>query len=212
MLNESRVGLGHFGPTQTGTSELESAFDAIGFDESYLSRVQFARRDYNRIKAIKDHIWGMIEIEPGDAWLLDSPLFQRMRRVRQTGFTYLTYPNANHTRFEHSLGVYFVVKRLLATFRRTKEAFSIESQRGHQNVDFTPAAYDRHSRQARLVLHASLLHDVGHAVFSHVSERLFSTYSDDLKIGQRTVLQFADDSSRNMSLSTATSKLAEVSL
>src|ERR1700680_194598 len=79
------------------TSALESAFDAIGFDEGYLSTLQDARGNYNRIKAIKDHIWGMIEIEPGDAWLLDSPLFQRMRHVRQTGLTYLTYPNANHT-------------------------------------------------------------------------------------------------------------------
>src|SRR5665213_3137034 len=95
------------------TSALNSAFDAVGFDESYLSRSKSTRRSYNRIKAIKDHIWGMVEIEPADAWLLDSPLFQRMRHVRQTGFTYLTYPNSHHNRFEHSLGVYFVVKRLL---------------------------------------------------------------------------------------------------
>jgi hypothetical protein len=85
------------------TSALEAAFDAVGFDENYISRLALVRRNYTRRKAIKDHIWGMIEVEPGDAWLLDSPLFQRMRHVRQTGFTYLTYPNAHHTRFEHSM-------------------------------------------------------------------------------------------------------------
>jgi HD superfamily phosphohydrolase len=173
------------------TSELESSFDAIGFDESYLSTLKEARRKYNRIKAIKDHIWGMIEIEPSDAWLLDSPLFQRMRHIRQTGLTYLTYPNAHHTRFEHSLGVYFVVKRLLATFRRTKEAFNIAAQhRTYLDIRFTPVAYERHSRQERLLLHAALLHDIGHAVFSHVSERLFAANSDRLRIGKKSIQQF----------------------
>lgn len=176
---------------QEWTLALDSAFDAVGFDEAYLAKLTLARRSYNRIKAIKDHIWGMIEVEPADAWLLDSPLFQRMRHVRQTGFTYLTYPNAHHTRFEHSLGVYFVVKRLLATFRRSKEAFEIESeQRGDHSTRFRPTDYNRDSEKVRLLLHAALLHDVGHGIFSHVSERLFNSNVAKLKIGRKSVEQF----------------------
>jgi deoxynucleoside triphosphate triphosphohydrolase SAMHD1 len=175
------------------TSALEAAFDKVGFDQDYISSLDDARRKYNRIKAIKDHLWGMIEIEPQDAWLLDSPLFQRTRRVRQTGLTYFTYPNANHSRFEHSLGVYFVVKRLLATFRRTEEAFDIaKQQRPYHDVRFAPVAYARRSREERLILHAALLHDLGHAVFSHVSEKLFSA-NPHLKMGSKTVLQFRQD-------------------
>jgi HD superfamily phosphohydrolase len=170
------------------TDALNKAFDAVGFSESYLANLPNIRRSYNRIKAIKDHIWGMIEIEPGDAWLIDCPLFQRMRHVRQTGFTYLTYPNAQHTRFEHSLGVYYVVKRLLATFRRTREASNLESrQLGQMDPGYRPTAYDRDSRQARLVLHAALMHDLGHAVFSHVSERLFAGKANRLNIGSKPV-------------------------
>lgn len=173
------------------TSALNSAFDVIGFDEAYLSKLGSARRSYNRIKAIKDHIWGMVEVEPADAWVLDSPLFQRMRHIRQTGFTYLTYPNAHHNRFEHSLGVYFVVKRLLATFRGTKEALEFESeQRGDQPLRLKPADYNRSSKEVKLLLHAALLHDAGHAIFSHVSERLFSSNASQLRIGKMTVKQF----------------------
>ena len=135
----------------------------------------------------------MIEIEPGDAWLIDCPLFQRMRHVRQTGFTYLTYPNAQHTRFEHSLGVYFVAKRLLATFRRTKEAFEYESRRGGRSEDgFRPTDYPSTGRPARLLLHAALLHDVGHAAFSHVTERLFAGRADRLTIGEQPVSCFRE--------------------
>lgn len=173
------------------TSALDAAFDSIGFDENYITSLDQLRRNYTRIKAIKDHIWGMIEVEPGDSWLLDCPLFQRMRHVRQTGFTYLTYPNAQHTRFEHSLGVYFVVKRLLATFRRTREAFEFEvRQRGQPDGGFWPTDYERISRPVRLLLHAALLHDVGHSVFSHVSERLFASKAGRLKIGNKTVSLF----------------------
>jgi deoxynucleoside triphosphate triphosphohydrolase SAMHD1 len=172
---------------------LDAAFDAVGFDDSFLSKLEITRRNYNRLKAIKDHIWGMVEIEPTDAWLLDSPISQRMRHVRQTGFTYLTYPNAHHTRFEHSLGVYFVVKRLLATFRRTRDAFDIENRQfGSQQARFRPADYDRNSRQVRLLLHAALLHDAGHAIFSHVSERLFESHPDELRIGKKLVREFRE--------------------
>lgn len=69
-------------------------------------------------KMIKDPIHGSIEFE-GQAELelksmLSNPFFQRLRRVKQLGFSDHVFPSATHSRFAHSLGVYAVAKRLLA--------------------------------------------------------------------------------------------------
>ena len=56
------------------------------------------------MKIIKDPVHGYVEVEDWALPLLDSPMLQRLRYVKQLGFSYLVYPGANHTRFEHSLG------------------------------------------------------------------------------------------------------------
>ena len=61
-----------------------------------------------RPPVFRDPIHGLLRIEPGDEFLvelIDSPEFQRLRRVRQLGVSHFTYPGAEHTRFNHSLGV-----------------------------------------------------------------------------------------------------------
>ena len=78
---------------------------------------------------------------------LDSPAIQRLRYIRQLGFSYLVYPGANHTRFEHSVGYDALAGVACRQFGLSKE--------------------DR-----VLVLVAALLHDVGHGPFSHASEPL----------------------------------------
>jgi len=55
-------------------------------------------------KIIKDPVHGYVEIGEPFLPLLDSPILQRLRYIRQLGFSYLVYPGAHHTRFEHSLG------------------------------------------------------------------------------------------------------------
>ena len=60
------------------------------------------------MKIIKDPIHGYIEVEDFALALLDSPILQRLRYIKQLGFSYLVYPGANHTRFEHSLGTMFL--------------------------------------------------------------------------------------------------------
>ena len=85
--------------------------------------------------------------------MIDSPLVQRLRYIHQTAFTYLVYPSANHTRFEHSLGVANIVSRICHSL---------------QNKNDTAEAIDvSNIRELRL---AALLHDVGHGPFSHSSE------------------------------------------
>ena len=86
------------------------------------------------------------------AWrLLDTKEFQRLRRIRQLGFSDLVYPGATHTRFAHSIGVYHMARRLLDVIAR-------EQGPNH----------DRY--RARGALLAALLHDVGHGPFSHAFE------------------------------------------
>ena len=65
------------------------------------------------MKTIKDSVHDHIEVEGVALDLLDTPAVQRLRRVRQLGTVGLVYPSANHTRFEHSLGVYHLARRAL---------------------------------------------------------------------------------------------------
>jgi len=96
---------------------------------------------------IKDGIHGHIDIKGVARELMDTPEVQRLRRIQQLGNTSLVYPSANHTRFEHSLGVYH-----LAT----------------QAIDrLEPGEYD-----ATCIRAAAILHDIGHGPFSHNTEPL----------------------------------------
>ncbi len=91
---------------------------------------------------IKDSVHDHIEISGVAEPLLDTPAVQRLRRISQLGTVELVYPSANHTRFEHSLGVYHLADRALS----------------HLGIEGT---------QAERVRAAALLHDVGHSPYSH---------------------------------------------
>jgi hypothetical protein len=66
----------------------------------------------NKQKIIHDPVWGTCEYEPWEVSLLELPVFQRLRGLRQTGFANLTYPAAEHSRFQHTLGVVEAASRL----------------------------------------------------------------------------------------------------
>jgi len=108
---------------------------------------------------IKDSVHDHIEVTGVAADLLDTPAVQRLRRIRQLGTVSLVYPSANHTRFEHSLGVYHLADEAL----------------DHLGVA---------GRTAERVRAAALLHDVGHPPFSHNVEDLLhrhtGKYHDDV--------------------------------
>src|SRR5262245_40177593 len=65
-------------------------------------------------KEVNDPVWKTLTIYPLEVVLLDSPLFQRLRRVRQLGVAHLVYPGAIHTRFEHTLGIVHQVQRVIS--------------------------------------------------------------------------------------------------
>ena len=101
-------------------------------------------------KIIKDPVHGYVEVEDFILPLLDAPAIQRLRYVRQLGFSYLVYPGANHTRFEHSLGTMHLADVACQRFGLSPE-------------------------NRALVLASALLHDVGHGPFSHASEPLMES-------------------------------------
>lgn len=106
---------------------------------------------YNKRKIINDPVHGFISI-PSELHydLIQHPYFQRLGRVKQLGMSYLVYPGAQHTRFQHSLGAMFLMEEAIAQLR----------SRGNEITD----------EEADAVLAAILLHDIGHAPFSHVLE------------------------------------------
>lgn len=103
---------------------------------------------------LRDAIWGDIALGPRELALIDTPEFQRLRRVRQLGVTHLVFPGATHTRFEHSLGVFHLAGVVLERLRTASAAPQIPDE------------------DARSFLAAALLHDVGHYPFSHAIEEL----------------------------------------
>jgi HD superfamily phosphohydrolase len=112
------------------------------------------------MEAIKDSVHDHIEVEGVARALLDTPPVQRLRRITQLGTVTYVYPSANHTRFEHSLGVYYLAREALS----------------HLGIE---------GQQAERVRAAALLHDVGHAPYSHNVEALIyrrtGKYHDDVE-------------------------------
>lgn len=112
-------------------------------------------------EVIRDSVHNLIPLtgEEGAmiAELIDRPEFQRLRRIRQLGLGFLTYPGAEHSRWVHSLGVCHVARRMLDALR---------TRHGDGSAEYTELASLR-----KEILAAGLLHDVGHGPFSHVFER-----------------------------------------
>ena len=95
--------------------------------------------------------------------VISQPAFQRLRRVRQLGWTDYVFPGAMHTRFEHSLGVMNMASMLYD---------SIVARSGdilRNEFGYNDEGLRRHKQLVRL---ATLLHDVGHGPFSHAAEEL----------------------------------------
>ncbi len=169
-------------------ASLNGFFDKIGLTEDYLkehkSRPTLSTRT---TKAIKDNVWGMVELDPAVLFVLDSPIVQRLHLIKQLGFSYLTYPGAVHTRFEHSIGAVHVTERLLEAFRRSEAA---EKRTPRPTAKIRAVSYAIGSLESRLALLAALLHDVGHLPFSHATESYFEKNELRTNIGPYSIRDF----------------------
>ena len=102
-------------------------------------------------KIINDPVFGFINIPKGIIMeVVTHPIVQRLHRIKQLGLSSMVYPGAQHTRFQHSLGAFFLMTE------------AIQSLRG-KGVEIS-------DHEAESVKLAILLHDVGHGPFSHVLE------------------------------------------
>ncbi len=106
---------------------------------------------------IRDPIHGYIYIEDDEKDIIDNPIFQRLRRIRQLSGAHITYPGAQHTRFDHSIGAMHLAK-LTAT--RLAQIIDLKSE------------------QIGEIKMAALLHDSGHGPFSHLFEEVLAERSN----------------------------------
>lgn len=103
--------------------------------------IEFGSTTDRAQKQLELELWRVVETRP----------FQRLRRIKQLGFSELVFPGATHTRLAHSLGVFHVARQLVGAIRRS--------------------VADTDEHQVHVAIAAALLHDVGHGMFSHAFER-----------------------------------------
>ena len=103
---------------------------------------------------IRDPIHGAVAVDDAERAVVDHPFVQRLRGIRQLGFSHLPFPGATHTRYNHSLGVMHLAGRAYDACFRDKPFASREAKRAYRHC-------------VRL---AALCHDLGHAPFSHAAE------------------------------------------
>jgi HD superfamily phosphohydrolase len=120
--------------------------------------------------AIRDSLYELIPLGDLELDLIGTPEFGRLQGVKQLGFVYRVWPGATHTRFEHSLGVYYLMLRALRAIRAE-----------------SPAAVSADADDLRALLAAALLHDIGHYPFSHAIEELGYPIVPHERVGRRII-------------------------
>ncbi|MBI5697447.1 MAG: HD domain-containing protein, partial [Thaumarchaeota archaeon] len=119
---------------------------------------------------IVDPIHDFIRVYDTELKIIDLPIFQRLRRIRQLSGAHLTYPAAQHSRFEHSLGVMHIAGQAAIALK----------EKGFLSTD-----------QIQEIRLAALLHDVGHGPFSHLFEEVLQTKKkiSHEEIGKKIILE-----------------------
>jgi HD superfamily phosphohydrolase len=131
---------------------------------------------FGKYHIFRDPIHGFIKVYDIERKIIDTSVFQRLRRIKQLGTTCLVYHGADHTRFAHSLGVMELADRVFNTIVEKDE-------RGDKIVDWTQDR-EQVDRKRALIRLVALLHDIGHPAFSHVGEK--DLFKPDLSHNQYT--------------------------
>ena len=104
-------------------------------------------------KNIFDPIYGYITIDEIALKIINTPEFQRLRNLKQLGTIHYVYPSANHSRFEHSLGVYYLADMFINSLKENQPELKINNN-DIQNIKIS-----------------ALCHDLGHGPFSHLFDK-----------------------------------------
>jgi hypothetical protein len=115
------------------------------------------------IYEIRDPVYGFIQLNDWERDIVNHPVFQRLRRIRQHAFTDMVYPSAVYSRFEHSLGVMHLATLMYdSLISKEKNVSILQSELSYNESGL--------KRDRQLVRIAALLHDVGHTPLSHIGE------------------------------------------
>jgi uncharacterized protein len=113
--------------------------------------------DEQPISTVRDSLYDLIPLGPREEKLISTAPFLRLQKIKQLGFVYRVWPGATHTRYEHSLGTYYLALRALRSLL----------QRGAEGGLLGVSV-----SSAQTLFVATLLHDIGHYPFSHTIEEL----------------------------------------
>ena len=134
----------------------------------------------NEYKVIHDKIHGYISISLFAKKVIDTKFFQRLRDLSQLGSCKYVFPNAIHTRFEHSIGTYYMANKLLNTIimYTSQESIneymsSIIELKNYYDRICSNKIYKLDNYICELVKIAALCHDIGHGPFSHVFDDFY---------------------------------------
>lgn len=140
----------------------------------------------NYYGSILDPLHGDIKLSEIEKWIIHQPIFSRLRKVKQNTFLYYVFPSANHTRFEHSIGVMHLAGKIFdsckenfATGQKKKEKYSIKGESSFFNLNNLEEREEIYYQELRL---AALLHDIGHGPLSHLFDKFAISKKSFLKI------------------------------
>jgi len=144
-----------------------------------------------RGKLYQDRLYGAKVLSPLAVELIDTPEFQRLAGLRQLGFADVAYRGAQHTRFEHSVGTYFlcrtILRRIVQNHDRllldhpgtdVSQRFATYPKKWAAEPPRTPSFQARWRGLVEIVSAAALLHDLGHVPFGHTLEDEFTGIYD----------------------------------
>lgn len=117
-------------------------------------------------KNIFDNIHGYISLNRVESRILESAYYQRLRWIRQLGFTFYIFPGATHTRHAHALGVLYMMDQVLRSIGKAVD----------DNRFFDPNARDPETQFHRTMRLAAMLHDIGTMPFSHTIELAYMNF------------------------------------
>ncbi len=120
-------------------------------------------------KTMQIAVSGSVLVTEAEREIIDTPDYQRLRRIRQLGLAYLVYPTALHTRFDHSLGTLHMADRMMSAIR--------------ENAKVSPEERLISDEQVALTRIYALVHDITHIAFGHTIEDelgLFKRHDENL--------------------------------